>query len=219
MWKATTTDEINETINNEFNIDLKTEFNEIITYINDMYPYIKNEYGVSQSEVKNKLDELNEYDTKFIFSHNKIIPPRHNLQTEYTKVKLSNNVCINYEYYFDFKVEIIFTKEESCIQLYKLIKSIYSNYAAYAMLDAKKAKLKKIPLIGDFISDLRFSKVLSTADEFLSTLDFKSTNIVHDFQNWIEEKMTKSQIDLMNEAYEIYWEGVPEEKRGMRIKM
>ena len=219
MWKATTTDEINETIDNEFNIDLKTEFSEIIAYINDVYPCIENEYGVHQSEIKNTLNEHNKYDTLFVFSHNKIIPPRHNLQTKYTKVELSNNVCINYEYYFDFKVEIILTKEESCIQLYKLIKSIYSIHAAYAMLDAKKAKLKKIPLIGDFISDLRFSKILSTADEVLSTLDFKSTNIVHDFQNWIEEKMTKSQIDLMNEAYEIYWEGVPEEKRRMRIQM
>jgi hypothetical protein len=219
MWKATTTDEISESIDDEFNIGLDTEFDEIIVYINDMYPYIKNEYGVSKSEIKNKLTEKNEYDTLFIFSHNKIIPPRHNLQTKYTEDELSNNVCISYEYYFHFKVEIIISKKEACIQLFRLIKTIYSNYAAYAMLDQRKAKLKKIPLIGDLISNLRYSKILSTADEFLSILDFKSTDIVHDFQKWIEEKMTKEQIELMNDAYETYWKGVPEEKRGMRIQM
>jgi hypothetical protein len=185
-----------------------------------MYQYIQNENGVSKSiEYENKPSGWGNFDTSFSFLHRKIIPPRHDLLTKFTTDEHDTNVHISYEYYFNHKIEIVVDKNESLTHLFRLIKSIYITQASYQWISKKRNSLKRIPIIGELIYDIRFSKHLSTADISFSILESKSTQIVHEFQDWIESRISKLQLSELNQSFDKYWDGVPVEKRGMRIQM
>jgi hypothetical protein len=220
MWKTISAEEIDRSFDEELSIPSESKFDDILSYINEIYPYIQNESGVSKSiEYEEKPSEWINFDTSFSFSHRKIIPPRHDLLTKFTTEQYDTNVHISYEYYFNHKVDIVIDKNESLSHLFRLIKSIYITQASYEWVSKKKNALKRIPIIGDLIYDIRFSKYLSTADISFSILESKSTQIAHEFQVWIESRMSKLQLFELDQSFEKYWEGTPVEYRGIRIQM
>lgn len=220
MWKSISEEEISNHFDEELSIPLNSKFDDILDYIDDVYPYIKNEYGVSKAiQHLEKPSDWTNFDTSFIFSHRKIIPPRHNLRCEFTSEDQDESIYISYEYYFDYKAKLVINKNDALEQIFRLIKSIYITQASYEWMAKKRSGLKRIPIFGELLYDIRYSKYLSTADASFSILEVKSTQIVHEFQDWLESRMDDTQLLELSESFDKYWEGVPTERRGMRVQM
>ena len=161
--------------------------------------------------------EQGDFDIQIFLSHRVILPPRHDFHIQLGNRRKLKNIQILYEYYFDH-LAIITVKNNDLYGLLSYINSLAIIQKYFTEIEKKKASLRKIPLIGDLVCRAFFSQWFgSSVNSQMHFLEHRSSGYMADLENWLETQMTPEEKIRMKEGYEKFFEGVPEDMRGMRI--
>jgi hypothetical protein len=164
--------------------------------------------------------EKNEFQIQIYFSHNHIVPPRHSVQLNYGPNEEIQRIQILYEYYFGHLLILDLPIDIALIPLLRYTKSLSLFIFCDLATENKKRALRKIPVFGDLIADFYFSFWSgSSSDRVKDSIDFKSTRIMYELEEWLDKIMSDEDRKSKKNAYDKYFEGVPEEARGIYIQM
>lgn len=188
-------------------------FGEMAGELDGIYPEIKNEIGVKElTKFEKNPKDWEEFDVFIKLDHRKIIPSFHNFEFQYSK-ESHNNLCIRYEYYFEYKIELILDKNEAFDFVYSYVMSIVFTHLYYPIKYQRERKIKDTPFIGGLLSKLLIN---DRVDSMIEGLHREHKNKI---ENYINEKL--DDIDMRNKkkCWDKFFEGVPERHRGMWINM
>lgn len=151
-----------------------------------------------------------DFDLYIDLSHKIIIPPHHFFKIEYS-LEDHEKICLRYEYYFKYKIELILTKQESIEFVYPYLLSIIFTDYYYEQQEKKRDKLMKIPIFGGFLSRRR-------SDEDLS-VDTSHQQLKNKLEDYINEKLDHIDIANKKDCYEKFFQGIPEDSRGFKVNL
>ena len=220
MWKTITADDITTTLNKELRVSDEFAPDDLLDFWVDMYPEIKGEYGATQLvEHKKRPSDWGDYDIYVTFSMTYSIPPRHHQHTEYC-LEDSLSICIVFQYPYNHFSSICIPKTKVDKIFYEYSKSIAFIYATRSTHKRLKGKLKdKIPLLGNLIADIRYSRFFSAGENFFNALETRHYALEDEFIKWFETHLTPEDMKERDAAYETFWAGIPEDQRCTFIQV
>lgn len=161
--------------------------------------------------------EQGDFDIQIYLSHRVLLPPRHDFHIQLGGERSLKKVQILYDYYFDHTA-IITIEDKDLYGLLSYINSLAIIQKYFTEIDKKKTSLRKIPLIGDLVCRAFFSQWFgSSVNSQMNFLEDRSLGFMTDLEKWLETQMPPEEKIRMKEGYEKFFEGVPEDMRGMRI--
>jgi hypothetical protein len=164
--------------------------------------------------------EAGEFQLEADLFHNDIIPPRHTIELTYSPKQQIERINIIYEYYYRHLAVITVDAPIGLRPILKYAKSLALFSMVRYQVYKKKAKLRRIPIIGGWLANAYFKRWSgSNIERVITSLDVKSVAVMHEFEEWLDTVMTPADKQERQDAYERYWEGVPEDERGIEISV
>lgn len=191
--------------------------------LDDYYPLIKNcrdvkkinEYQNNpvQWNIKNQIGKK-DFDISLDLFHNKIIPPYHRFEVEYS-LENHPNIFVTYEYYFEHFAGLALDKKECFQYIYRYLKSIICIYLVDQKIDEFNYKFRHVP---------NFMKFIFKFHKFRTTQEFHHFEFIHkkykdELERYLYEKLSPEQLNLRKKSWDLFWGDTPEEQRGMWIQM
>lgn len=198
---------------NKFTDHRDKDFNELLSELCEHYLEIQGEFGVVEpKEHESNPHDWEDFDIYIKLSHQKIIPPLHSYEVQYSQ-ETYDKICLSYEYFFEYKIELILGKEESFSLIYPYLLSIVLVHYYYSYKEEKKRRLRRIPFIGRMLT-----RIL-VGNQHDMTIDDLHKDCKTKLEKYVEGKL--DQVDLRNKKkkYDEFFKGTPEEYRGMWIQM
>lgn len=162
--------------------------------------------------------EAGEFQMEVDLFHNDILPPRHTIELTYSPDQQIERINIIYEYYYKHLIAITIDPQVGLRPILKYAKSLAMFSMVRHQTYKKKARLRRIPIIGGWLANAYFSRWSgSNIEGIIHSLDVKSVAVMHEFEEWLDTVMPPEDKEERQQAYERYWEGVPEEERGIEI--
>lgn len=223
---------ISEKVQKILEINPDSSVNDLIDCVQDatnIIEHIPSDYSINY-EIKNhkNVDDWkhwsddyskNVFQMQVFFSHNVFLPPRHSIHLEFGPKDEIETIQILYEYYFDHLLVLRLPIDIALIPILKYAKSLQLFAITEYSIEKKKRSLKKIPLIGKWFANLYFSPWFgSSIGQVWESIEVNSTKIMHEFESFLESHMTLEDIKNKMDAYEKFFEGVPESHRGIYIQ-
>lgn len=200
--------EFNEFINHQ-----NKDFDDLIGELDSHFPYIKDESGVHEVvEHQTHPIDWEDFDVYLKLSHQKIIPPLHCYHLEFS-LDTFDKICLSYEYFYEYKIELILAKEEAFQFVYPYVLSIVYIHYYYTYKEERKRKFRNIPLIGKMLSRIMVS------DRFDMVVEDLHKESKKRLEKYVDSKLDDLDLRNRKQKYDHFFEGTPEEYRGMWIQM
>ena len=136
------------------------------------------------------------------------IPPAHTFVIEIPKKYDIENVLFSYEYSYGFVADLIVRKSEITSKLLSLFRTVFwidRCRNEYRILEEKK------------FSKFKYAGQLSYWNDLFLISEFENKSYTERLEKWIDENLTLDQKNEQSRLYELYWDGVPEQKRHFII--
>lgn len=189
------------------------DFDYLIGELINIYPEIKKERGVSEVVAyKKNPKDWEDFDVMIRMSHRKVITPFHDFILYYSEEN-HRKICLLYEYYFEYKIEVLIDKSEAFEFIYPYISSIIYLHIYYSIKDDRDLETKNTPIIGSILYKL-FKN---------DNVDFELDYIHQQYQKrleiYVDSKLDEIDERNKQKSYELFFKDIPEAYRGMRIQM
>ena len=150
-------------------------------------------------------------------THRVILPPRHDVRIIFSPDREVNKILFRYEYYFDHVSLISLESDDEIEPMIIYVKSLVFIRIFQHLLDSKEESILRFPLLGKILHRLYLLTFTAKDQELI--YETKSTQLMQKLEDWIETYLDDTQRHELGESFDRYFEGVPEEQRGIWISM
>ena len=189
------------------------DFNDLLSELCEHYLEVQGAFSIMEpKEHASNPRDWEDFDIYIKLLHQKIIPPLHYYDVQYSQESY-DKICLSYEYYFEYKIELILDKEESFPFIYPYLLSIVLVHYYYFYKEEKIRKLTRIPFIGRMLT-----RIL-VGNQHDMTIDHLHKNCKIKLEKYVDGKLDQVDHINKNKKYDEFFKGTPEEYRGMWIQM